>query len=271
VESCRTTFGASPITAPIAGEAGNRTLRAGRHVSAGTQLMVLGRSGFDAKPQPIEINSQPTPQHQERIMENSIRSQAAAFLDMKFEVAIIPVSDIDRAKSFYEALGWRLDADFLRSDGSRAVQLTPPGSPSSIQLGSGPSARYYLVVHDINAARADLAGRGADVSEVFHRGDSRDSRISGPDPDRRSYASFVTFNDPDGNNWLVQEVTRRLPGRMNAGTATFSSRADLAAALRRAATAHGEHEARIGRRDTEWCDWYADHIIGEQSGAQPSL
>src|ERR1700722_10437506 len=134
-------------------------------------------------------------------------SRNPATFDMKFEVAIIPVSDVDRAKRFYEGLGWRLDADFVRSDGSRAVQLTPPGSPSSIQLGSSPSARFYLVGNDIDAARADLAARGADVSEVFHRGDSRDSRVSGQDPERRSYFSFVTFNDPDGNNWLVQEVT----------------------------------------------------------------
>ncbi|HEY4926491.1 MAG TPA: VOC family protein [Roseiarcus sp.] len=204
-------------------------------------------------------------------MESPARSQPAESVDMKFEVAIIPVSDVDRAKSFYLTLGWRLDADFVRSDGSRAVQLTPPGSPSSIQLGSSPSARFYLVVNDIDAARADLAARGADVSEVFHRGDSRDSRVSGPDPERRSYFSFVTFNDPDGNNWLVQEVTRRLPGRMSADTATFSSRADLAAALRRAAAAHGEHEARIGQRDTEWRHWYADHMIGEQSGAKQPL
>jgi catechol 2,3-dioxygenase-like lactoylglutathione lyase family enzyme len=128
--------------------------------------------------------------------------------DMKFEVAVIPVSDIDRSKRFYEDLGWRLDADFIRSDESRAVQLTPPGSPSSIQLGSGPAA--------LEAARAEFLARGVDVSEIFHRGIGKDSRLSGPDPERRSYASFVTFDDPDGNNWLVQEVTQRLPGRVSA-------------------------------------------------------
>src|SRR5271170_5628730 len=119
--------------------------------------------------------------------------------DMKFEV--IPVSDIDRSKRFCEDLGWRLDADFVRSDESRAVQLTPPGSPSSIQLGSGPGAHLYLVVNDIEAARAEFVARGVDVSEIFHRGVGKDSRLSGPDPERRSYASFVTFDDPDGNNW----------------------------------------------------------------------
>jgi catechol 2,3-dioxygenase-like lactoylglutathione lyase family enzyme len=190
----------------------------------------------------------------------------AATFDMKFEVAIIPVSDVDRAKRFYQDLGWRLDADFVRPDGSRAVQLTPPGSPSSIQLGSGPAASFYLVVSDIEAARAEFVARGVDVSEIFHRGGGKDGRISGPDPERRSYASFVTFNDPDGNNWLVQEVTQRLPGRVSADTATFTSSTDLAAALRRAEAAHGEHEKRIGRHDTQWADWYAEYMLREQTG-----
>jgi catechol 2,3-dioxygenase-like lactoylglutathione lyase family enzyme len=201
-------------------------------------------------------------------MTMAIKDPEAATLDMKFEVTIIPVSDVDRAKHFYEALGWRLDADFVRSDGSRAVQLTPPGSPSSIQLGAGPAARFYLVVGDIFAARAELVARGVDVSEVFHRGDARDSRISGPDPERRSYFSFVTFNDPDGNNWLVQEVTKRLPGRVSADTAEFASSADLAAAIRRAAAAHGEHEKRTGQHDAGWADWYADYIMRERTGQQ---
>jgi catechol 2,3-dioxygenase-like lactoylglutathione lyase family enzyme len=190
----------------------------------------------------------------------------AATFDMKFEVAIIPVSDIDRAKRFYQDLGWRLDADFVRPDGSRAVQLTPPGSPSSIQLGSGPAASFYLVVNDIEAARAGFVARGVDVSEIFHRGAGKDGRLSGPDPERRSYASFVTFNDPDGNSWLVQEVTQRLAGRVSADTATFSSSTDLAAALRRAEAAHGEHEKRIGHRDAQWADWYAEYMLREQTG-----
>jgi catechol 2,3-dioxygenase-like lactoylglutathione lyase family enzyme len=199
----------------------------------------------------------------ERIMTAVIAARQT--FDMKFEVAVIPVSDIDRSKRFYEDLGWRLDADFVRSDGSRAVQLTPPGSPSSIQLGSAPAARFYLVVNDIEAARAEFVARGVDVSEIFHRGVGKDNRLSGPDPERRSYASFVTFDDPDGNHWLVQEVTQRLPGRVSADTATFTSSTDLAAALRRAAAAHGEHEKRTGQRDAEWADWYAEYIVRERT------
>jgi hypothetical protein len=146
------------------------------------------------------------------------------------------------------------------------VQLTPPGSPASIQLGSRPAARFYLVVTDIETARAELEARGVDVSEVFHRGAG--GRLSGRDPERRSYQSFVTFNDPDGNNWLVQEVTQRLAGRVAPGNTTFASSADLAAALRRAATAHGEREKRIGERDVNWPTWYAEYIVREQSGEQ---
>ena len=184
---------------------------------------------------------------------------------MKFEVAVIPASDIDRAKGFYAGLGWRLDADYVRVDGSRGVQLTPAGSPASIQLDFGP-ARFYLVVTDIEAARAELEARGVEVSEVFHRGAG--GRLSGPDPERRSYQSFVTFNDPDGNNWLVQGVTQRLPGRVSPGNATFASSADLAAALHRAAAAHGEQENRTGERDGNWPTSYAEYIVREQSGQQ---
>jgi catechol 2,3-dioxygenase-like lactoylglutathione lyase family enzyme len=187
-------------------------------------------------------------------------------VDMKLEVTVIPVSDVDRAKQFYESLGWKLDADFVRVDGSRAVQFTPPGSPSSIQLGTGHSLPLLLVVNDIEAARAELIARGVDVSEVFHRGSQ--GRIAGPDPERPSYGSLATFNDPDSNVWLIQQVTRRLPGRVSGGQTTFTSPTDLAAALRRAATAHGEHEKRTGGRDTNWPDWYAEHIVREQNGQQ---
>ena len=187
--------------------------------------------------------------------------------DMKLEVAVIPVSDVDRAKHFYQSLGWRLDADFVRSDGSRAVQFTPPGSPCSIHLGTGPKPLLFLVVSDVEAAHAELVDHGIEVSEVFHRGDAPDSRLVGPDPERKSYASFATFSDPDGNSWLLQEVTNRLPGRIATGATTFASSADLAAALRRAAEAHGEHEKRSGgQRDENWPDWYADYLVKEQSG-----
>jgi len=192
----------------------------------------------------------------------------AGTIEMKLEVAVIPVSDIDRAKRFYRDLGWRLDADYVRIDGSRGVQLTPPGSPASIQLGSGPAARFYLVVTDIEAARAELKACGVDVSEVFHRAASPDGRLSGPDPERRSYSSFATFDDPDGNNWLIQEVTQRLPGRLSPDKTTFASSAELAAALHRAAAAHGEYEKRIGKHDANWPDWYADYIVREQAGQQ---
>ena len=185
-------------------------------------------------------------------------------VDMKLEVVVIPVSDVDRAKRFYENLGWRLDADFVRADGSRAVQLTPPGSPASIHLGSGAALPRFLIVNDIEAARADLIARSIEVSEVFHNG--AQGRIPGPDPERPSYGSLATFSDPDGNVWLIQQVTQRLPGRVSAGQTTFTSSSDLAAALRRAAAAHGEHEKRTGGHDANWPDWYADYIVREQAG-----
>jgi catechol 2,3-dioxygenase-like lactoylglutathione lyase family enzyme len=185
-------------------------------------------------------------------------------IDMKLEVVVIPVSDVDRAKRFYENLGWRLDADFVRADGSRALQLTPPGSPTSIHLDKGSALPRFLIVNDIEAARADLIARGVDVSEVFHRG--AEGRIKGPDPERPSYGSLATFNDPDGNVWLLQQVTQRLPGRVDGSSTTFASSADLAAALRRAAEAHGEHEKRTGGHDANWPDWYADYIAREQAG-----
>jgi catechol 2,3-dioxygenase-like lactoylglutathione lyase family enzyme len=200
--------------------------------------------------------------------ETAIKISGPRPLDMKLEVVVIPVSDVDRAKRFYGDLGFRLDADFVRADGSRAVQFTPPGSPASIQLGTAPL--LYLVVSDIEAARAALIDRGVDVSEVFHRGSGLEGRLSGPDPERRSYASFATFSDPDGNAWLLQEVTSRLPGRVDADT-TFASSPELASALRRAAAAHGEHEKRLGQHDANWPDWYADYIVREQTGKELPL
>ncbi|WP_050404126.1 VOC family protein [Bradyrhizobium embrapense] len=192
------------------------------------------------------------------------QAPTAAKVDLKLEVVVIPVSDVDRAKRFYQDLGWRLDADFVRPDGSRALQLTPPGSPTSIHLGSGPALPRFLIVNDIEAARTELIARGADVSEVFHRG--AEGRIKGPDPERPSYGSLATFNDPDGNVWLLQQVTQRLPGRVDGNSTDFSSAADLAAALRRAAAAHGEHEKRTGGHDANWPDWYAEYIVREQAG-----
>jgi len=205
--------------------------------------------------------------------ETAIEAGKAAKVDLKLEVAVIPVADVDRAKRFYSRLGWRLDADFVRGDSFRVVQFTPPGSPSSIHFGTGVtsaapgSARLYLVVSDIVAARAELADRGAEVSGVFHRVAVGGEPLSGPDPARRSYSSFATFSDPDGNSWLLQEVTSRLPGRVNADDTSFSSSAGLASALRRAAAAHGEHEKRTGgQHDVNWPDWYAEYIVNEQAG-----
>jgi catechol 2,3-dioxygenase-like lactoylglutathione lyase family enzyme len=193
---------------------------------------------------------------------------------MKLEVVVIPVSDVDRAKRFYSNLGWRLDADFVKGDAFRGVQFTPPGSSCSIHFGTGNTSAVpgsaqglYLVVSDIEAAHAELVDRGVDVGEVFHRAVG-EGPLSGPDPARRSYHSYATFSDPDGNSWLLQEVTVRLPGRVDADHTTFASSTELATALRRAAAAHGEHEKRIGQRDEDWPDWYADYIVREQAGEE---
>ncbi|TIL65696.1 VOC family protein [Mesorhizobium sp.] len=199
---------------------------------------------------------------------------SAGTVDMKLEVVVIPVSDVDRAKRFYGDLGWRLDGDFIVGDEFRGVQFTPPGSPASIHFGKGiPSAApgsatgLYLVVSDIQAARAELLGRGVEVSEVFHRAGPGKPAISGPDPERRSYFTYATFNDPDGNEWLLQEVTTRFPGRIDSNTTSFASVSDLASAFRRASAAHGEHEARNGgQRDENWPDWYAAYMVAEQAG-----
>ena len=195
-------------------------------------------------------------------------------VDMKLEVVVIPVADVDRAKRFYGGLGWRLDADFVVGDAFRGLQFTPPGSSCSIHFGTGITSavpgsvrNLYLVVSDIEAARTELVARGVDVSEVFHRAGPGKPPVSGRDPERRSYSSFATFSDPDGNEWLLQEVTARLPGRVKADDTTFTSSTELASALRRAEAAHGEHEKRTGgQRDANWPEWYATYMIAEQAG-----
>lgn len=194
-------------------------------------------------------------------------------IDMKLEVVVIPVADVDRAKQFYAGLGWRLDGDFVVGDAFRGVQFTPPGSPASFHFGKGITSAapgtaqgLFLVVSDIVAARAELIGRGAAVSEIFHRAGPGQPAVPGLHPTRQTYSSFATFSDPDGNTWLLQEVTARLPGRVDADDTTFTSPADLATALRRAAAAHGEHEKRTGGHDDNWPDWYADYIVAEQAG-----
>jgi catechol 2,3-dioxygenase-like lactoylglutathione lyase family enzyme len=211
------------------------------------------------------------------------RDANAARLGMKLEAVVIPVSDVDRSKEFYGRLGWRLDADFRFDNGFRIVQFTPRGSGCSVQFGTnitsaapGSARGLYLVVTDIQSARAELVTCGAKISEVFHAGkpgaqfqsdDTRD-RVSGPAPDHGTYNSFATFRDPDGNGWLVQEVTTRLPGRTDPATTTFASVQDLASALRRAEAAHGEHEKRTGQPDANWPDWYAAHMVAEQAGTK---
>ncbi len=207
----------------------------------------------------------------------------ARSVDFELEVVVIPVSDVARAKEFYGQLQWRLDADLPFDNGFRVVQFTPPGSGCSVQFGSnitsatpGSAQGLYLIVSDVQAARDQLAARGVDVSEVFYPGtpgaqfhtDDTSGRVNGAAPDHASYSSFATFRDPDGNGWLLQEVTTRLPGRVDADETGFASAADLAKALRRAATAHGEHEKRIGHADENWPDWYATFMVAELAGGE---
>ena len=204
-------------------------------------------------------------------------------VDMNLEIHVIPVSDVDRSKQFYESLGWRLDDDAAPLDGLRIVQFTPPGSGTSVTFGKGltaaapGSALAGLVVSDIEAAHDELVGRGIDASDVWHGPPfPPGARQPGVDPERASYGSFFSVNDPDGNVWLVQEVTTRLPGRVDAAGMAFASTADLEGALRRAEAAHGEHEQRTGHRlkaelaerlrDEDWAAWYASYMVAEQAG-----
>jgi catechol 2,3-dioxygenase-like lactoylglutathione lyase family enzyme len=204
---------------------------------------------------------------------------------MKLEIVVIPVSDVDRAKHFYAGLGWRLDADYDSGNDFRVIQFTPPGSGCSVIFGRnvtaaspGSAQGLYLIVSDIEAAREDLLGRGVEISEVFHDAAGVYAgpdepylfgrmRVGGRDPEHRSYRSFASFHDPDGNGWLLQEITMRLPGRVDSDITSFTSAAELAATLRRAGAAHGEHEKRNGGvYDTNWPDWYAEYIVAEQAG-----
>ncbi|MDP9813083.1 catechol 2,3-dioxygenase-like lactoylglutathione lyase family enzyme [Rhizobium tibeticum] len=217
-------------------------------------------------------------------MTTAIKTNNERPLEMKLEVIVIPVSDVDRAKQFYGNLGWRLDADFAGSDDYRVIQFTPPGSGASVIFGRhvtaaapGSAQGLYLIVSDIEAARRDLLARGVEVSEAFHHaGDAYAGpdepylfgrrRVRGRDPERSSYRSYASFSDPDGNGWLLQEVTARLPGRVADDDTTFTSLTELESALRRAEAAHGEHELRLGERDANWPSWYAEYIVNEQAG-----
>jgi catechol 2,3-dioxygenase-like lactoylglutathione lyase family enzyme len=209
---------------------------------------------------------------------NNATGPSVADVDMKLEVVVIPVSDVDRAKEFYSRLGWRLDAD-RAADNFRLIQFTPPGSGTSIQFGvnltsarPGSAQGSLLAVSNIEAARLQLVANGVDASEVFHcetgtacRFPDIGVRVSAAHPERLSYYSFVSFSDPDGNGWLMQEVTKRLPGRV-AGNTAYTSAHDLGQAMARAATAHGKHEAQTGKADPNWPDWYAEYMVREQSG-----
>jgi catechol 2,3-dioxygenase-like lactoylglutathione lyase family enzyme len=206
--------------------------------------------------------------------ETAMKTPGARRVEMKLEVVVIPVSDVERARHFYcDDLGWRLDADFAGGDEFRVLQFTPPGSPCSIHFGKGvtPAApgsarNLYLVVADIQAARDELVDRGIDVSEVFHVAGPGQPPLSGVDPERRSYFSYASFSDPDGNSWLLQELTVRLPGRVDEDETTYASSSELASALRRAEAAHGEHEKRTGQRDADWPNWYAEFMVREHAG-----
>jgi len=207
-------------------------------------------------------------------------------VDKKLEVVVIPVSDVDRAKKFYVQLGWRLDADYESGKDYRIIQFTPPGSGCSIIFGKnvtaaapGSAQGLYLIVSDLQAARAELLGRGVEISEAFHDATGVYAgtdepylfgrhRVMGPDPDHRSYRSFASFHDPDGNGWLFQEITTRVPGRIDPTETRFASANDLASAFRRAEAAHGEHEKRTGQRDANWPDWYASYMVAEQAGKE---
>ena len=204
------------------------------------------------------------------LSKTTIETPRARTVDMKLEVVVIPVSDVERAKRFYGGLGWRLDADFVVGDAFRVVQFTPPGSPCSIHFGTGVtsaapgSARgLYLVVSDIEAARAELVSRGVDVSELFHVAGPGKPPQSGLDPERRSYFSYASFSDPDGNGWLLQEINTRFPGR---GLSSMDV-ATLVPLLREAEERHGKYEATAPKH--HWSEWYAAYLVARERGRTP--
>src|SRR5580700_5608438 len=211
------------------------------------------------------------------INDESVSGASAAKVDVKFEVIVIPVADVDRSKAFYTKLGWRLDADFPFDNGFRVVQFTPPGSGCSVQFGTkittaapGSAQGLYLIVSDAEAARKELVARGVEVSEVFHAlkpgaqfRPERDGRVNGPDPGHRSYSSFATFSDPDGNTWLFQEITTRLPGR-GLGNLDVPALAEL---LIETEQHHGEYEPTAPKH--HWSEWYAAYIVARQDGKTP--
>ena len=236
--------------------------------------------------------AEPKPARESSTPDSGVRSADAAQnpsvarAATKLEIVVLPVSDIDRAKEFYGRLGWRLDADYDNGKDFRIIQFTPPGSACSVIFGKnitaavpGSAQGLYLIVSDIAAVREEMLGLGVNISEVFHGANDVYAgtdepylfgriRVGGPDPEHRSYRSFASFHDPDGNGWLLQELTTRLPGRIDSGVTSFGSVSDLAGAMRRASAAHGEHEKRIGAADPNWPDWYAAYMVAEQAGTE---
>jgi catechol 2,3-dioxygenase-like lactoylglutathione lyase family enzyme len=265
---------AIPTCSPVAADTKRRRFQGGRQAAALLHTDHIGgmKSGLMMH---VHLS-----QSREAVMTTIVTgSQSASSdtrvgqVDLKLEVITLPVSNLDRSKEFYGGLGWRLDADF-KHGADRAIQFTPPGSPCSIHFtanGTPGSAKgLFLVVSDIQAARDELVRRGVAVSEIFHFAAGPGpfgGQVSGAAPDRMSYDSYATFSDPDGNGWLLQEVTTRFPGRV-AGDTTYASVADLAQALRRASSAHGEHEKRTGQPDANWPDWYAEYMVAEQAGKE---
>ena len=200
----------------------------------------------------------------------STDAAALSTIDMGLEVVTVPVADVERAKRFYQSLGWRLDADFAAGDDARLVQMTPPHSQCSIHFGKGITSmepgsheKLYLAVKDIDAAREDLLSRGIDVSDVEEQ-----PKPPGLDLPGRSYFAYASFSDPDGNSWVLQEITTRFAGRIDSDATTYASATSLANAMRRASVAHGEHEKQTGEYDENWPDWYADHMVREQTGVK---
>ena len=202
--------------------------------------------------------------------DDAINNPGVKTVDMKLEVVVIPVTDVERAEQFYRKLGWRQD---VTPPGSGVYQFTPHGSACSVQFGKnltsaapGSAQRTYLIVADIQTTRDALIAAGIAVSEIFHLGPN--GPVGGPDPGHGTYRSLATFSDPDGNSWLLQEITTRLPGRIDTGVTSYGSASDLASALRRAEAAHGEHEKRTGARDANWPAWYAEYMAAEQAGTE---
>lgn len=264
-------------TVVVIGSAGIGLETARRARAEGAKVILTGRNPERLQHAASELGAMSTA---------TFDANDSAALEAFFEHLDVPVDHVmvTAGRPYYSRLadmGWRLDADVAPADDFRLIQLTPPGSGCSVQFGTnltsatpGSAQGLYLIVADINATRDELIASGVEVSEAFHEGTpgarfhAASGRVSGPAPDRGSYGSFASFSDPDGNGWLLQEVTTRLPGRIDSAATSFVSANDLASALRRAAAAHGKHEERTGEPDPNWPDWYAEYMVAEQAGKE---